>query len=203
MSFGNAGFSVKVGAGRLIQRGTSDDTNTAAYQLIVSGGTFVTTAQVGDRIVNTTDSSFATVVEVIDNDKLKLDKDIFQAVSKGFDHIRASFEPMHPGLGAEAAISTLLARTVSAEGGNASLYTIDLVRFDPTTGLETLVARSDKNGVLANVLELAKSDGGTGDTSHVAMALLPNYFNAYRVKNFRLEAVHLVAEGLDKSLTQQ
>lgn len=204
MAFDNAGFSEYIGSARLIQRGASVHSGPAAFKLKVSSGAFLTTARIGDRIVNYTDSTFATVTAVDSDTQLSISKDIFTGIDKGFDHIRPAYEKLHPGMGVESAISILVARGVDATVGGAFVaYTIDLYKIDPQTNSRVLVNRSDSKGVLTNIIEVAKADGGTGDTAVVPIVLLPTFFSIYQIENYRLERIPLTVEGMNKSMTTQ
>ncbi len=63
--------------GATVDSGTTDG-STTAYRLIQSGQNFETTVSLGDLIKNTTDSTYAFVLEIISDTELLLDRDIME-----------------------------------------------------------------------------------------------------------------------------
>lgn len=203
MSFSNAGFQVPLSPCRVRAAGTAHTSTVTPFKLVEDSASFDTACQIGDRVLNTSDSTFATVLDVESATVLRLDADIFTANSKNYRVLRPSFEPLHPGLGVEMAYSSVIVRGHGVGGDSADGYTVDLVMIDPQSGRKTLIARSDANGVLVNAIEIAKNDGSGDDTAIMPITLMPSFHNMYRIENYRLETVLAVGMGIDKSLTVQ
>jgi hypothetical protein len=117
--YANIPYPTVIGSGAA----TSSDTNL----LIDSAATFITNnVQTGDIVYNTTNLSAATVVEVIDENTLLLNSDIFQS-GWNYTVYQASSQT---GLGNQGCY--LYVGNVSNEGGVLTVTTIggDIVVFD-------------------------------------------------------------------------
>lgn len=68
-----------------IQVTSGVNTSVTASRLVASAGTFVSSGvQVGDVVINTTDSTYAKVTSIISNTQLTLSSNIFLATAKSF-----------------------------------------------------------------------------------------------------------------------
>lgn len=160
-----ATHKVLLAPGVLLVSGTTHGTNVQAYRLIASEDKgFTNYVQPFDLVVNTSDSSSAHVLKVVDNSTLVLDKDIFTAVSKNFKVLRGARYAMLPPPGAH-----MLVLGVRAFQPRANAYWgIEIQDWDDFARRRQFLYATDSNG------KLEKLGQELGVTSEVGLFLV-NY----------------------------
>lgn len=125
---------------------TSDDENLTPYLLEDSTENpgFLTNVRRWDLVHNTTDDTSAHVLQVVAANQLRLDKDIFTAVTKTYKIYRPAIYRLAPPIGLDYTFMNFLAYHPRAD----DKVGIEIQFFNAVGNRRQFLARTDANGVL-------------------------------------------------------
>lgn len=179
---------IPIAAAEIIAEGTAD-ADTPPYKIKKAGSSFTLTMQPGDLIVNTTDQKSA-YVKAVESDSLATLTEDIDLAGKAFQHIRAAQLSLRPGDIVEHAIREIRL-SAGDEVYRVGVWAGDGVRQTLILDTKELYRRekmTDSNGT-----PKGKGFWMTG------LQVYTSYYKELILKNFTLENVDPVIEGVNKT----